>query len=256
MLRKLSSVSEQAPPLTGIVTGGASGIGLACVRKLASLGHNVVIADFSFDRASEVASEIGANAFAIKTDVSSDDDCRRMVDDTVERFGNLNFAVNNAGTGNIDKSLTADIGFSEWRRLMSINLDGLFLCLSHELKAMETQGTEGSIVNIASVMGNVATVGAAAYVASKHAVVGLSKAAALDYAAKGIRVNAVGPGYVETPMLGNRSADELDEISARHPLGRVAKPDEIAELVAFLALPSSSFITGSYYPIDGGYLAR
>lgn len=247
-------MSTQARQLAGVVTGGGAGIGAACVRKLVELDHLVAIADESLESAQRLAAELGPNTVAIHGDVSSEADCQRMVDEVLNAFGRCDFAVNNAGTGNVDSSLLADIPASEWRRLMSVNLDGMFYALKAEVPAMRKGG--GSIVNISSVMGEVATTGAGAYVASKHAVVGLTKAAALDYAPVGIRVNTVGPGYIKTPMLSGRSSGDLAEIGARHPLNRLGRPEEIASLVAFLVSEDSSFITGAYYAADGGYSAR
>lgn len=245
--------------LVGIVTGGASGIGEACVRGLVESGHAVVIADYDLDRAEQLVEELGDRTLAVQVDVTSEEDAVNMVRVAVEHFGRLDFAVNNAGTGNRDASLVGDIGLQEWRRLMSVNLDGVFLSVAAEAKQMERSGG-GSIVNIASVMGVVATRGAGAYVASKHGVVGLTKAAALDYAPAGIRVNAIGPGYVETPMLVGRLAgeptDARREIEGRHPIGRIAKPEEIATAVAYLVSPGASFITGAYLPVDGGYICK
>ena len=247
-------MKHQDDRLAGLVTGAGSGIGAACARLLAQRGHRVVVADYSIASAQQLAEGLGPHARAVQADVSSEEDCGRMVEETLNAFGRCDFAVNNAGTGNADKSLLADISIDEWRRLMAINLDGMFYSLKAEIPAMADTG--GSIINIASVMGSVATHGAAAYVASKHAVVGLTKAAALDYADAGIRVNAVGPGYIETPMLAGRSPAQLAEIGSRHPLNRLGSPQEIASLVAFLASDESSFITGAYYLADGGYTSR
>lgn len=213
-----------------------------------------MIADYSLQAAQGLAEELGPNVLATLTDVSSEDSCRQMVEATAAAFGRCDFAVNNAGTGTIDKSPVADIPAEEWRRLMSINLDGVFYCLKAEIAVMASRG--GSIVNMASIMGSVATLGAGAYVASKHGVVGLTKAAALDYAESGIRVNAVGPGYIETPMLAGRSPEQINELGSRHPLGRLGRPEEIAQVVTFLVSPESSFVTGAYYSADGGYTAR
>jgi NAD(P)-dependent dehydrogenase (short-subunit alcohol dehydrogenase family) len=245
--------------LVGIVTGGGSGIGEACVRRLAESGHSIVIADYALEHAQQLADELGDRAIAVQVDVTSEQDCFRMVQRTVEHFGRLDFAVNNAGTGNRDSSLVGDLGLEEWRRIMAVNLDGVFLSVSAEAKQMEKSGG-GSIVNISSVMGVVATRGAGAYVASKHGVVGLTKAAALDYAPARIRVNAIGPGYVETPMLVGRLAGQpaevRQEIEGRHPIGRIAKSEEIADAAAYMGSPAASFITGAYLPVDGGYTVR
>jgi NAD(P)-dependent dehydrogenase (short-subunit alcohol dehydrogenase family) len=213
----------------------------------------IVIADRSPDAAAQLAEEIGSTASAVQVDVSDEASCRQMVQFTIEKFGRLDVAVNSAGLGNPDRSRVGELTFDSWRRLMNVNLDGVFLSMKAEIAAM--LGGGGSIINVSSVMGTVAVSGACAYVASKHGVVGLTKAAALDYAKDGIRVNAVAPGYVDTPMLANRSEAQRAEIASRHPLGRIAAPEEIAAVVAFLASPESSFVSGAYYTVDGGYTA-
>jgi NAD(P)-dependent dehydrogenase (short-subunit alcohol dehydrogenase family) len=213
----------------------------------------IVIADRSPDAAAQLAEEIGSTASAVQVDVSDEASCRQMVQFTIEKFGRLDVAVNSAGLGNPDRSRVGELTFDSWRRLMNVNLDGVFLSMKAEIAAM--LGGGGSIINVSSVMGTVAVSGACAYVASKHGVVGLTKAAALDYAKDGIRVNAVAPGYVDTPMLANRSEAQREEIASRHPLGRIAAPEEIAAVVAFLASPESSFVSGAYYTVDGGYTA-
>lgn len=235
-----------------LVTGGASGIGAACARAFHNAGAKVVLADLNLDAASALAAELGEGAAATKLDVGDPDSCQAMVDFAVQTFGGLDIAVNNAGIST-ELAPIPDTTISDWRKVISINLDGVFCCLKAEVPAMKSGG---SIVNIASIMGTIARSGAAAYVASKHAVVGLTKVAALENADKNIRVNAIGPGYIETPLLQQATLEALDQIAALHPLGRLGKPDEIAAAVLFLASPGASFITGAYYPVDGGYIAQ
>lgn len=244
--------------LTGhvaLVTGGASGIGAACVRELASLGARVVVADLCTDAARATAGEIGERAHAVTADVTDAASVAAMVHDTVARFGRLDIAVNNAGIGLPVKAAVGETRWEEWRQVLDINLDGVFLCMRAELAVMAEAGS-GSVVNVASVMGAVAAPGASPYVASKHAVAGLTKAAALDYAARGVRVNAVAPGFVDTPMLAGRSDAYLAGVAAAHPVGRLGRVDEIAAVIAFVASPAASFVTGAYIPVDGGYLAQ
>lgn len=236
-----------------IVTGGASGIGESCVRLLHGAGAKVVIADIGEDAAKALAASLGDGAVAVKTDISSEESCKQMVQTALDSFGQLDIAVNNAGIST-PLTPTEDVPYEEWRRVISINLDGQFLCIKAQIPAMKARG--GSIINIASIMGAIARDGAAAYVASKHGVIGLTKAVAIECAPHNLRVNAVGPGYVETPLLQKATLSHLDAIAALHPLGRLAKPDEIAAMVGFLASPAASFVTGAYYPVDGGYLAQ
>jgi NAD(P)-dependent dehydrogenase (short-subunit alcohol dehydrogenase family) len=238
-----------------LVTGAGSGIGEACARMLAAAGARVVVSDLVSAAADRVAAEIGPAAAACATDVASDAECDAMVAFALKQFGRLDIAVNNAGVGNKDRSHVGDLPTASWRKVLGVNLDGVFFAMRAEIGAMRANGG-GSIVNIASVMGAVAVECGSAYVAAKHGVVGLTKAAALDHAGDGIRVNAVGPGYVDTAMFADRTPKQRAEVGARHPLGRIAKPEEIAALVVWLASPAASFVTGGYYPVDGGYLAR
>jgi NAD(P)-dependent dehydrogenase (short-subunit alcohol dehydrogenase family) len=235
-----------------LVTGGASGIGAACARAFHAAGAKVVIADLNPDAAGRLASELGDRAVATRLDVADPASCQAMVDLAVEQFGEVDIAVNNAGIST-ELAPIPDTTVDDWRKVISINLDGVFYCLKAEMAVMKAGA---SIVNIASIMGAIARTGAAAYVASKHGVVGLTKVAALEGADRNIRVNAIGPGYIETPLLQQATLEALDQIAALHPLGRLGKPDEIAAAVVFLASPSASFITGAYYPVDGGYIAQ
>ena len=237
-----------------IVTGGGSGIGEACALTLADRGAKVLVADLDEDAAERVASAIGANAKAFVVDVSDPAACEAMVKAAVDTFGGLHIAVNNAGIGG-EQSPIGSYSVEGWRAVLSVNLDGVFYCMRAQLPVMIAAGG-GSIVNMASILGSVAFPSAGAYVSAKHGVVGLTKAAAIDHAAQGIRVNAVGPGFIDTPLLAALPAEMIAALSDMHPLGRLGKPEEVAELVAFLASDRASNTTGSYYTTDGGYTAR
>lgn len=237
-----------------LVTGGASGIGKACVEALHSAGAKVVIADLNGAAAEKLAANLGERTAGTTVNVADEASCFAMVSFARATFGRLDIAVNNAGVTSTHTPIV-DLALEEWRRVSSINMDGVFLCLKAEMPAMQDAGG-GAIVNIGSVMSAVSTPGASAYTTCKHAVVGLTKTAALEGAPQGIRVNAVGPGYVETPLLQGATRDRMGEIATLHALGRIARPEEIAAAVAFLCSPLASFMTGTYYPVDGGYLAR
>jgi NAD(P)-dependent dehydrogenase (short-subunit alcohol dehydrogenase family) len=239
------------------VTGGGSGIGRACSHAFATAGANVVIADRDLGSAHKVASEInarGEKAHAINLDVADDTAISKAIAETLSKYGRLDIAVNNAGIGG-DQAPTGDQSVEGWRKVLSINLDGVFYCMRHELAAMKKTGG-GSIINMASILGAVGFANAAGYVAAKHGVVGLTQTAAIEYATEGIRVNAVGPGFINTPLLSALPKDALAGIAALHPMNRLGTSEEVAALVIFLASPEASFITGGYYPVDGGYLAR
>jgi NAD(P)-dependent dehydrogenase (short-subunit alcohol dehydrogenase family) len=249
-----------------LVTGGGSGIGAACARLLASRGARVLIADVDEAAAGKVAADLargggtdGAGrdgaAVAVRADVADPADGERMVAATLAAFGTLNGAVNCAGISSKLAVPLAQTPLETWRSIMSVNLDGVFYSLRAELPAIAAAGG-GSIVNIASIMGIVGSSRSAAYTAAKHGVVGLTRAAALEYADAGIRVNAVAPGYVDTPFLSPESRRDSAGLAARHPLGRLASAEEIGQVVVFLLSGAASFVTGAVYTADGGYTAR
>ncbi len=239
------------------VTGGGSGIGEACSLMLAKQGASVAVVDLKLDTAKRVADQIigsGGKAIALAADVAQEDQVAKAVAETVEKLGGLNIAVNNAGIGG-DQAPTADQTVAGWRKVLSVNLDGVFYCMRNQIPAMVKSGG-GSIINMASILGQVGFANSAGYVAAKHGVVGLTKSAALEYATQGIRVNSVGPGFINTPLLGALPKEALAPIAQLHALKRLGESDEVAALVTFLASDEASFITGNYYAVDGGYLTK
>ena len=237
-----------------IVTGGGSGIGEATAALLAERGAKVLVVDREFKAAERVAEMLGDSALPLWTDVSDQSACEAMVHAAVERFGRLDVAVNNAGIGG-PQALTGDYPLDGWANVIAINLSGVFYCMRAEIPAMLATGG-GSIVNMASILGSVGFAQAVAYVSAKHGVVGMTKTAAIEYAQQGIRINSVGPGFIETPLLAAADPSVIAGVGALHPIGRLGTPREVAELVAFLASDKASNITGSYLLTDGGYTAR
>lgn len=239
------------------VTGGGSGIGEACSLMLAKQGAAVAVVDLKMEVAQRVADAItaqGGKAIALVADVADEAQVAKAVTETVSKLGGLNIAVNNAGIGG-DQAPTADQSVAGWRKVLSINLDGVFYCMRNQIPAMLKSGG-GSIVNIASILGQVGFANSSGYVAAKHGVVGLTRASALEYATQGIRVNAVGPGFINTPLLGALPKEALEPIAQMHAVKRLGESDEVAALVTFLASDEASFMTGNYYAVDGGYLAQ
>jgi NAD(P)-dependent dehydrogenase (short-subunit alcohol dehydrogenase family) len=238
------------------VTGAASGIGAATSKLLAARGARVTVADINLDSAAQVASEIerdGGKASPVLIDVADPASVEDAVGRATSEGAGLDLAVNAAGiTGTLTPC--ADFAMADWHRIVGINLTGTFLCMRAQIPAMLRKGG-GAIVNVSSIMGSHALPGGSAYAASKHGVEGLTKAAALDYAKKGIRINAVAPGYVDTPMIAGRKPSVNDKIVAMHPIGRIARPEELAKVVVFLLSQDASFITGSVHLADGGFSA-
>src|SRR5690606_19801749 len=242
-----------------LVTGGASGIGRAVVDAYVKEGAKVAIVDLSEESGNRAVEELrgrGGEAMFVRADVSKPEDNERMVRETVERFGALHVACNNAGIGG-EANPIADMSVEGWQKIIEINLSSVFYALKYEIPAMLSAGG-GSIVNMASILGAVGWPTSAGYVAAKHGVVGLTKTAALEYAAKGVRVNAIGPGFIHTPLIAALEEDKAanDMLVAMHPVGRLGEPEEIASLALFLASDEASFIHGAYLPVDGGFLAR
>lgn len=244
-----------------IVTGGSTGIGRAAALRCAAEGAKVVVADVNTVAAPATVEEItraGGSARFIKTDVAVGSEVRALVEGTVQAYGRLDGAFNNAG---IEGTFTNILKMSEadFDRTIAVNLRGVWLCLKYQLEQIVSQGSGGSIVSTASVAGLVGTRGASAYVASKHGVVGLTRSIALEFARKRIRVNAVCPGVIRTAMV-QRLIDESgvteESLVGQEPMARLGEPREIADAVAWLLSDEASFVTGVALPVDGGYSAQ
>jgi len=251
-------IDYQLNDRTAIVTGGVSGIGLAVAQTLAASGARISVWDLKQEAVdATVASlrEKGAQAIGVALDVTDEQAVDAAVQRTVDELGGVHIAVNNAGVGGPSAS-SGDYPVDGWRRVIDVNLTSVFLCQRAQIQAMRKAGTRGSIINMASILGQVGFPNSAAYVAAKHGVVGLTQTAAWEHAGDGIRINAVGPGFIRTPLVEKMDPKVLSTLEAKHALGRLGTPEEVAALVAWLASDDAAFATGTYYAIDGGYLAQ
>jgi len=242
-----------------LVTGGGSGIGQAACHLYAREGAKVVVSDVDEKGGNDTCraiEKLNGEAIFVRADVSKPRDCQAMVDRTLKEYGRLDIAFNNAGIGG-EANLTGDYSVEGWEKVLGINLSGMFYCMRYEIPAMLKSGG-GAIVNMASILGQVAFERSPAYVAAKHGVIGLTRTAAVEYAKQGIRINAVGPAFIRTPLISALEQDTQirDYLVSLHPIGRLGESEEVAELVIWLSSEKASFVLGAYYEVDGGYLAR
>lgn len=240
-----------------LITGAGSGIGKAISLIYAKEGARVILSDINEEHGNAVVSEIkasGGEAIFIKADVSKPDECEKLVQEAVKNFGGLHIAVNNAGIGG-PIAPTGEYPVDGWDKVISVNLSAVFYGMRYQIPAMIKSGG-GSIVNMASILSKVGTRGSVAYAAAKHGVIGLTESAALEYADKKIRINAIGPGYIKTPLLEALDEKTTNALVSLHPMGRLGESEEVAELALWLNSDKASFVTGSYYNVDGGYLAQ
>jgi NAD(P)-dependent dehydrogenase (short-subunit alcohol dehydrogenase family) len=241
-----------------VITGGASGIGLACAHTMARSGAAVSLWDLKSEQLDAAAAELEQYGRPMRTaivDVSDSGQVNEAMETVFSDLGRVDIVVANAGIGG-EQSPSGEYSDAGWHQVIGVNLDGVFYTQRAGIQAMKRSGG-GSVINMASILGQVGFAMSSAYVAAKHGVLGLTKAAAWEHAADNIRVNAVGPGFIMTPLLeANLDQPTLDYLAGQHALQRLGKPEEVAQLVAWLASDASSFVTGTYYAVDGGYLAR
>lgn len=240
-----------------IVTGASSGIGEAVAHQFAREGAKVVVSDIKDEAGQKVVQKIkdnGGEAAYFSCNVAKADQVEALVQFAVDTFGGLHAMVNNAGIGG-EQAPTADYPLESWDTVIGINLSGVFYGTKYAIPAILESGG-GAVVNIASILGDVGFPNSVAYVSAKHGVVGMTKTAAMEYSAQGVRVNAVGPAFIKTPLLEALDDEMMEMLVQMHPIGRLGESPEVAELVVWLASDRASFCTGAYYPVDGGYLAR
>lgn len=236
-----------------VVTGGASGIGEFTVRRFVKEGAKVVIADMNDEKGGALATELGEGAMFQHVNVTNEHEVEQMFKTAVDTYGKVDILFNNAGIGSL--AATDELSLEDWRQVTSINLDGVFLCAKHAIKAMKKNGG-GSIINTASILGHVGQAQTSAYSSSKGAVVNLTRSLGIEYAQENIRVNAVCPGYIDTPLLDQLDDEMKQHLISLHPIGRLGKAEEIANAVLFLASDEASFVTGTSLLVDGGYTAQ
>lgn len=241
-----------------LVTGAGSGIGREVAYKYAEEGAKVVVADIVEKGGLETVEEIrkrGGEAFFVLSDSGKAEGNQQLVEAAVKKYGALHIACNNAGVGG-PSAPTGEYPVDGWDRVIAINLSGVFYGMRYQIPAIIASGG-GSIINMASILGQVGFANSVAYVAAKHGVVGLTKNAALEYATKNVRVNSVGPGFIHTPLVDKTLDPAVQKfLESKHAMGRLGKPEEVAELVLWLSSDKASFVTGAYYAVDGGYLAQ
>lgn len=241
-----------------IVTGAGSGIGREISLHFATEGAKVLVSDINDDDGQKTVSMIKerggvADYFHANTGLAKD--CEALVNAAMSKFGALHIAVNNAGIGG-PSAPAGEYPIDGWDKVIQVNLSGVFYGMRFQIPAMLKSGG-GSIVNIASILGQVAFPNSCAYVAAKHGVVGLTQNAAVEYAIKNVRINAIGPGFIKTPLIEkNLTPEMISVIEKMHPMGRLGESSEVAELCTWLSSSKASFVTGSFYPVDGGYLAQ
>ena len=238
------------------VTGAGSGIGKAIALLYAKEGAKVVVSDINDEHGNAVVKEItdhGGTAFYVHANTAKAEDVENLVRATVEKYGRLDIACNNAGIGG-ELNATADMSLEGWKNIIDINLNGVFYGCKYAIAQMVKNGG-GAIVNMGSIHSITGVLGSVGYAASKHAVLGITRTAGSEYASQNIRINAVGPGYIDTPLLDAIDADNKQLLVSKHPVGRLGKAEEVAQIVLFLSSDNATFVNGSYYTVDGGYTA-